>query len=119
MKTILIIGAGRSSTSLIHYLESKAAKYNWMLRVADKDPELVRQKTQEPTIVVQLDIFNETQLEAEIAQADVVVSMLPARFHPEVALICLKHSKHLLTASYESPEVKEMLPEAESKGILF
>jgi saccharopine dehydrogenase-like NADP-dependent oxidoreductase len=90
-----------------------------MLRVADKDPELVRQKTQEPTIVVQLDIFNETQLEAEIAQADVVVSMLPARFHPEVALICLKHSKHLLTASYESPEVKEMLPEAESKGILF
>jgi saccharopine dehydrogenase (NAD+, L-glutamate forming) len=119
MKTILIIGAGRSSTTLINYLEKMAPKHNWMLKVADKDPELVRQKTSEPTIVVHLDIFNEHQLEAEIILSDVVVSMLPARFHPEVALICLKHSKHLLTASYESKEVNDMIAEAESKGVLF
>ena len=51
---------------------------------------------------IALDIFNEQQLDAEVQEADIVVSMLPARFHPLVALTCLRHSKSMLTASYES-----------------
>ena len=119
MKTILIIGAGRSSTSLIQYLENQAPKHNWKLRVADKNIDIVKCKTQEPTEAVSLDIFDNSHLEKEIKKVDVVVSMLPARFHPEVAIICLKHEKHLLTASYESKEVNEMAIEAGSKGLIF
>lgn len=119
MKTILIIGAGRSSTSLIEYLQGQAELYDWKLIVADKDLELVRQKITLPTQAIQLDIFNEAQLNELIRTVDVVVSMLPARFHPEIAIKCLHHSKHLLTASYVSAEVKEMDAEAKSKGVLF
>jgi saccharopine dehydrogenase-like NADP-dependent oxidoreductase len=119
MKSILIIGAGRSSTTLINYLEKQASEHIWQLTVADKDIDLVLQKTNEPTRAISLDIFNDEQLNIEVAAANIVVSMLPARFHPEVALVCLKHSKSLLTASYTSKEVTEMHIEAESKGILL
>ncbi len=119
MKKIFIIGAGRSSTSLIDYLEKNAPKYNWQITVGDQDLNLVQEKVKPETRAISFNVFNDTQLDEETRNADVIVSMLPARFHPIVAISCLKHAKSLLTASYESKEVNEMAPEAEAKGILF
>jgi saccharopine dehydrogenase-like NADP-dependent oxidoreductase len=119
MKKIFIIGAGRSSTSLIDYLEKNAPKYNWQITVGDQDLNLVQEKVKPETRAITFNVFNDTQLDEEIRNADIIVSMLPARFHPIVAISCLKHAKSLLTASYESKEVNEMAPEAEAKGILF
>ena len=119
MKTILIIGAGRSSTTLIDYLQKQVAIYGWKLVVADKNVGIVRCKVKEPTQAVELDIFNEEQLNKQVKESNVVVSMLPARFHPEIAIRCLKYKKSLLTASYVSDEVRKMDAEARSKGLLF
>lgn len=119
MKRILVIGAGRSSTTLIDYLNVRSTKYNWELTIADQNIELAKKKVPQNTRVIQLNVFDESALEAEVVKASVVVSMLPARFHPIVALACLKHSKSLLTASYESDEVNRMATEAKSKGITF
>lgn len=119
MKKIFIIGAGRSSTSLIDYLEKNAPKYNWQITVGDQDLELIKEKVRPETRAITFNVFDEAQLDKEIRESDAVVSMLPARFHPLVAISCLKHAKHLLTASYESDEVNVMAPEAEAKGILF
>ncbi len=119
MSKILVIGAGRSSTALINYLESNAGIYNWTITVGDQNLEQAEKKVRPETRAVSLDVFEEEQLNRFIKDADIVVSMLPARFHPVVALTCLKYSKSLLTASYESDEVKQMATEAESKGILF
>ncbi|MCG8698591.1 MAG: saccharopine dehydrogenase NADP-binding domain-containing protein, partial [Bacteroidales bacterium] len=119
MKNIFVIGAGRSSTSMINYFEKNAPKYNWSITVGDQDLSLVEGKVNPNTRAIKFNVFDEKQLNDEIRNADIVVSMLPARFHPIVAISCLKHSKSLLTASYESSEVNEMAPEAESKGIIF
>lgn len=119
MKKILIIGAGRSSTTLIDYLEKNAPKHNWQITVADQDINLIKEKVVPQTRAIKFNLFDENQLEEEVRNTDIVVSMLPARFHPIVAISCLKHSKSLLTASYESTEVNNMSTEAESKGILF
>ena len=45
--------------------------------------------------------------------------MLPARFHVEVAKDCLHFKKHMVTASYISPEMKELNDEAVKKGLVF
>ena len=119
MKKILIIGAGRSSTSLIRYLEENAVKYNWELTVADQDLDLVKEKTNEPTIAITFDVFNDDQRDAEIEKVDVVISMLPAKFHPIIAKSCLRFSKSLFTASYESDEIKKMSNDAKMRGVLF
>lgn len=119
MKNILVIGAGRSSGTLIQYLEENSAKYSWTVKVADKDLELIKEKIRGDTVALVLDIFNENQLYEEVKQSDIVISMLPARFHPIVTMACLKYSRSLITASYVSKEVEEMATEAQSKGILF
>lgn len=35
-------------------------------------------------------------------------SLLPVPFHPSVAELCIKHQKHLVTASYISPAMKAL-----------
>ena len=119
MKKILLIGAGRSSTTLIKYLLEKSKEYAWELTVADRDEKQAIEKAASASRRISLDIFNEEQLDVEVMEADIVVSMLPARFHPLVALSCLRHKKSMLTASYESAEMGEMSTKAKSLGILF
>ncbi|TAJ11113.1 saccharopine dehydrogenase [Marinilabiliaceae bacterium JC017] len=119
MKKILILGAGRSATFLIKYLEKYAAVYQWMITVGDKDVSLLKGKAQAQTRIITFDLFNEVQREEEINNADMVVSLLPAALHPVVGRTCLKYNKSLFTASYESVEMKSMAAEVKEKGLLF
>lgn len=119
MKKILVIGAGRSSSALFRYFEENSQKYGWEITAGDRDLQSVRGKVSPSTRAIALDVFNEQQLNEEVQGADIVVSMLPARFHPVVALACLKYSRSMLTASYESEEISEMATKAKSQGILF
>lgn len=119
MKRILIIGAGRSSSILIKYLEENSGILGWEITVGDRDISLVKEKVSPSTRAITFDVFNENQLNTEVQAADIVVSMLPARFHPLVALSCLKHSRSMLSPSYESHEINEMKTRAKSQGILF
>ena len=45
MKKILVIGAGRSSTSLIEYLLENSIKENWSVTVVDFNFDLANKKT--------------------------------------------------------------------------
>ena len=119
MKTILILGAGLSSRRLISYLEEEGRIHQWKVRVGDRDLDAAREKITNPTEVFEFDIHDTMQLEREIRSADLVISMLPARFHPAVARICLKENRSLMTASYESPEIRLMEKDVQEKGLLF
>jgi saccharopine dehydrogenase-like NADP-dependent oxidoreductase len=119
MKKIFIIGAGRSSATLIRYLEEEAPTYSWEITVGDQDINLVNDKITPPTRAIVFDVFDEAQRNLEIEQADIVVSMLPARLHQVVALACLKFGKSLLTASYVSDELNDLDAEVKAKGLLF
>ena len=55
----------------------------------------------------------------EIGKSDLVISMVPARFHQLVADGCLKLGKHLVTASYENEEMRAMDDEVKQKGLIF
>jgi len=119
MKKIFIIGAGRSSATLIRYLEEQASIFGWEITVGDQDINLVNDKITPPTRAIVFDVFDEAQRNLEIEQADIVVSMLPARLHQVVALACLKFGKSLLTASYVSDELNGLDAEVKAKGLLF
>jgi len=121
MKLILILGAGRSSNSLINYLEQQASDNDWIVRVGDRAVEEVRKKFDpfEKTQFFKIDIDDEEALDHEISQAHVVISMLPADFHYKVAVRCLKYGKHLLTASYVTDEIKELSTAFAEKGCML
>ena len=121
MKNILVIGAGRSASSLIKYLLDHAAAENWNVTVGDVSMELVKQKTgnHPQARPLTFDINNEVQREQEIKRADIVISMLPASMHMNVAKDCVRFKKHLVTASYVSKEMGELHDEAKSAGIIL
>jgi saccharopine dehydrogenase-like NADP-dependent oxidoreductase len=121
MKQILVIGAGRSSSSLIQYLLKESVQQNWKITVADVNVAMAEQKIQgyDTAKAVVFDVSNATLRRELIQKHDVVVSMLPAFMHGEVARDCVDLAKHLFTASYVSAEMKELDAEARKKGVLL
>lgn len=121
MRTILVLGAGRSSSSLISYLLQQAAIHSWKIIVGDVSDEAARKRIGGSTRgqAIRFDIQNETQSAETVQLADVVISVLPAHFHPQVAKLCLQHNKHLLTASYVSPEMQLFHEDAKRSNLLF
>ena len=121
MKNILIIGAGKSSSYLIKYLLEKSNKEKLQLTVGDISTEnakkLINNHKNAKSVI--LDIFNIEQRRYFIQKADIIISMLPARFHLEIAKDCIHYEKHMVTASYISEEMKELDTAVKEKGLIF
>ena len=121
MRTILIIGAGRSASSLIQYLLNKSDVENLHLIIADLSLALAQSKTNNhPNATpIALDISDESQRHSAIQRADIVVSMLPAQLHIEVAKDCIVYKKHLVTASYVSDAMQKLDTLAKENNLIF
>jgi saccharopine dehydrogenase-like NADP-dependent oxidoreductase len=121
MRNILIIGAGKSSSSLIKYLLDKSNEEDIFIIIGDVDIKaatLLINKHPNAKAVV-LDVFNEKQRREFVYDADIIVSMLPARYHMEVAKDCLEFGKNMVTASYISDEMLNLDTRVKAKGLVF
>ena len=118
MKQVLIIGAGLVARPAVRHLLSRNG-----LRVVLADQ--VRQKAE--AIIdghpngraVQLDIRDHDALGAHIASAAIVVSLLPWTLHPTIAKHCLANGRHLVTASYVTPQMQALDQAVRDKGLTF
>jgi saccharopine dehydrogenase-like NADP-dependent oxidoreductase len=121
MTNILIIGAGRSATSLIEYLLRESVIHDWHVTVADFDLNLAEQKTagHKHASAISLDIKDADRRRSVIREHDLVISMLPAFMHGDVAKDCVAFGKHMATASYVSNDMKALNEEAIKKNILL
>jgi saccharopine dehydrogenase-like NADP-dependent oxidoreductase len=121
MRNILIIGAGRSASSLIKYLLRKSAQENLKVTIADLSIELARRKTYNHpnSNPIALDINDVEQRRAEIQKADIVISMLPAHMHIEVAKDCVTYKKNMVTASYVSDEMQSLDEAVKTNNLVF
>ena len=106
---------------MIEYFATHSESSEWKVSVLDQDEKALQAKCAAfPAIhAVGADLSDAVVREGWIQQADVVVSMLPAFMHVEVAKSCLVHNKHLVTASYVSPEMQALHDEAKAKGLIF
>ncbi len=121
MREILIIGAGKSTSVLISHLLKNAEKEDIFLNICDIDFESAKKATPNHSLckAFSLDVFNNESRENAIKKADIVISMLPARFHIEVARDCLKFNKNMVTASYISTAMKALDTNVKEKGLIF
>ncbi len=121
MRNILIIGAGRSASSLIKYLLDKSKEERLFLTVGDvniKSANTLLNNHPNAKAMV-LDVFHDKQRREAIDNADIVISMLPARYHIEVAKDCLEFGKNMVTASYISDEMLNLDSKVKSKELVF
>lgn len=121
MKNILILGSGLSSYVMIEYLLNQCEANDWQIKVCDLNvataQKIIGNNRRGSTET--LDINDSEKLKSLISASDMVVSMLPARFHIVPARMCAELGKNMATASYVSPEMKELEPIAKQKGLIF
>lgn len=102
---------------MLTYLAENAIEYKWYIKVVDNQKsDFIDELNIE---FEKLNVKDEVAREVEVKNADLVISMLPARFHKLVANSCLKFSKDLLTASYENKEMLAIADEVKKKGLFF
>jgi len=121
MKQILIIGTGRVSGFLVQYLAGYSKEKNWKLIVADQLKEAADKVIAGlPNCeALQLNVFRKKLTEKAVSKVDLVISLLPPRYHFLVYEHCLKYRCSFLTASYEAEDPTKLNREAKEKGILL
>lgn len=121
MRQLLVLGAGKSTSVLISYLLGKSEKENIHLTIGDLDTEQAEKiyGDLKNCNVISLDISDKIGREKAVARADIVISMLPARFNIEVAKDCIKFKKSLVTASYVTKEMMALDHEVRANDLVF
>ncbi|WP_258103714.1 saccharopine dehydrogenase family protein [Marinoscillum sp. MHG1-6] len=117
MKQILLIGAGRSASSLIKYLKAHSEQDGYRLIIGDKESNNLQGKYPNCQIIP-FDIAETTKASELIQESSLVISMLPAGLHFEVAKICADLGTSLLTASYVTDEIRNLNTQFKKHGKL-
>ncbi len=118
---ILVFGAGKSATVLIHFLKRTITQNNWLLTVADSDLATVTAKLDEHpgSTAVQINIEDQEARRSLVKTASIVISMMPPSLHYLIAEDCLEFGINLLTASYLDEKTKALADQVQAKGLLF
>ncbi len=117
MKKVLILGAGLVSRPIITYL----LDHNYQVTVTSlnkKDAEsMVKDYPNGKALEWESD--DEETLERMVKEHDLVVSLLPYKFHVQVAGFCIQNGKDMVTASYIIPEMQALHEKAKEAGIII
>jgi len=119
-QNVVIFGAGRSTYNLIEYLSQKSTEININLSVIDKEArEILKNLDGFQGDAIDADLTDRDFRQKTIKGADLVISMLPARFHILVAEDCVAFKKNMVTASYVTPEMEFLDKEAKKSDIIL
>ncbi len=118
MKKVLILGAGLVAKPLVRYLlDQPDFKVEVASRTVSKAVKLIDNHPDGEA--KELNLKNEEGLKKEIADSDIVISMVPYSFHPKVAQFCIDYNKHMVTTSYVSEPMQNLDNDAKNAGILI
>lgn len=119
---ILLLGAGKSSAYLIKFLSEWCDRNDVEFIIADAfegTEHKLNQFTNAPYQFILLDQNDVETLSRLIANSALVISMLPVAFHYRIALLCIEHKKHMLTASYVSDEMRALDKQLKDQSLTF
>lgn len=117
MKKVLILGAGLVVKPMVEYL----LKNNFGVMIAspmkERADEIINGNPNGFSLDWSMD--DPGMLEKLVAEYDITVSLMPYKYHSEVAKVCLRHGKSLVTTSYIQPGMIDLDESAKKTGLLF
>lgn len=116
MAKFLVLGAGLVTAPLVEYLCRRADNTVVVANNILADAQNLTGKYANAS-AEQIDVTDAQALENRAAEFDVVISMVPPLFHTRVARACIAAKTHLVTASYQTPEMLAMADEAKTANI--
>eukprot|EP00980_Cylindrotheca_fusiformis_P026643 scaffold16770_cov113-Cylindrotheca_fusiformis.AAC.1 len=118
---VLLLGSGRVSKSVVEYL---GRSKNRTIVVASNDEAEAKRvaasanNKDRAAEHVGLDAQADPhRLNKLVDQSDIVISLLPAPMHPQIAELCIENGTDLVTASYESDEMRKLGKRARESGV--
>ena len=105
---------------MIAHLLGQSEGEGWEIHVGDLDlsAAVSKVKGHPRGHAFQMSASDATDRDTRIAAADLVISMLPAFMHPEVARVAIEAGVHVLTPSYVSDDMKALDARAKAQGVL-
>jgi saccharopine dehydrogenase (NADP+, L-glutamate forming) len=117
MKKVLILGAGLVSKPMVDYLFKEGFEVIIATRTKDKADKLIKGHPNGRSVAwMTEDMYTLSDM---VRDTDLTVSLLPYRYHFDVAKLCLKHRKPLVTTSYVSPAMQALHDDAVRAGVIF
>jgi saccharopine dehydrogenase (NADP+, L-glutamate forming) len=117
MKKVLILGAGLVSKPMVEYLLREGIEVTIATRTKEKADRLLGGHENGISVAWMTDDME--SLDRMVGESDLAVSLLPYRYHVEVAKLCLKHRKPLVTTSYVSPAMQALHDDAVKAGVIL
>jgi saccharopine dehydrogenase (NADP+, L-glutamate forming)/spermidine synthase len=115
---ILVLGAGLVSRPLVRYLlQQPSYTVTVATRTKNKAKKIINKHPDGKAIC--LDVSDNKLLDSLISKSDLIVSLLPYKFHIKVANICIKYGKSLVTTSYVSEGMKALDKKAKDAGVIL
>jgi saccharopine dehydrogenase-like NADP-dependent oxidoreductase len=117
MKKVLILGAGLVAKPMVEYLLKKGFRLLIASPMQERADELIKGNPLGSSLdwsMAQTDVLDKL-----VSEYDLAVSLLPYKYHTDVAKVCLKYRKPLVTTSYVQPEMKILDQAARDAGVLF
>ncbi|KAF8327879.1 Saccharopine dehydrogenase-domain-containing protein [Cantharellus anzutake] len=123
-KRILLFGSGMVAKPFLQTIWDHIEHKDSALKVVVASNNIIEAEAlvnghEATTTVVEIDVNNEVNAGRLVESADIVASLLPASLHVRIAEYCLKYRKHLVTASYISPAMKDLNERAIGFDLLF
>lgn len=117
MKKVLILGAGLVVKPMVEYLLRNSFDLVVASPMKDRADEMINGNPHGSSIDWSMD--DPAMLDKLVAECDIAVSLLPYKYHSDVAKVCLQNGKSLVTTSYIQPGMKELGESATKAGLLF
>ncbi|MEA1886307.1 MAG: saccharopine dehydrogenase C-terminal domain-containing protein [Bacteroidota bacterium] len=117
MKKVLVLGAGMVAKPLIHYLLDNGCMVKIACNTCDRAQKILGNHPNGE--IVYWDASNIPELRPMVQESDIVVSLLPYKFHTSVAEVCVQYRKDMVTTSYVRQEMSELDREAREAGIII
>jgi Saccharopine dehydrogenase and related proteins len=117
MNKVLILGAGLVSKPMVEYLLERGFEIMIASPMKERADDMIKNHAKGYSVAWSMD--DQDTLEKLVAGYDITVSLLPYKYHSDVAGICVRHKKPLVTTSYLQPAMKLLDEEAKKAGIIL
>ncbi|XP_067935063.1 alpha-aminoadipic semialdehyde synthase, mitochondrial-like isoform X2 [Watersipora subatra] len=115
-KKVLLLGAGYVSAPCVEYLTSDGIAVTVASALQQEIDALASRFENTSPVLIDMQSDQEV-IEKLVAEHDLTISLLPYAYHPEVAKMCIKHKRNMVTASYVSPEMAALHRQAVDAGV--
>lgn len=117
MKNVLILGSGMIAAPIVKYILGYGFSLTIASNTVERAKKLINNNAHGKAIF--LDVSDKNKLEQEISEHDIVVCLLPQKFYYEIANLCIKHKKNMVTTLPLDANVEELDKKAKKADVII